>query len=386
MNTRLDRKLSGMRRTRGSMIALTALLSVFVVLPLSIFTFEVVRVNLAKQQLKTACDSAALAGALALRTGDPAQRTERVNQAGITYLRRNSVCNFSLERAQLGASDRPVNLGECVLTMTINDQDGTITANAKYGMNLAFGAFLGLNPFSLTEHSKAATAPKQDMIIVFDCSGSMRGVMTGAQNTLRSFINDTRSGDEIHFGLVAYASTVGENASAPTGSSRGGRRNDPNEPEPEESASAQLPFVPLDMTNDQASAVLDGINRCRVIGETNTPAALDAALEMVNGSAHRVDADKVIILVTDGLPMVSRQAPSWTRLQTLARGDRAAQADVTLHSIGFFHSEDRDLGPALLQQLRQRAGGESKTYTASTVDELQNALRELISSNGTLIE
>src|SRR4029078_13465227 len=91
-----------------AMIVLVLLLAVFVLLAIGLFSFELNRMEAARQQLRSACEAAALAGAATLASSDntdpAASQTSAMNTA-LTAFRHNSVIGVSLMTANLTYSN-----------------------------------------------------------------------------------------------------------------------------------------------------------------------------------------------------------------------------------------------------------------------------------------
>ncbi|MDZ4834747.1 MAG: VWA domain-containing protein [Candidatus Melainabacteria bacterium] len=186
----LHQNLQRVRSCRGQAISiLIVILTVFVIAPLSLFTIEVVRYSLAKQQLKACVDSCALAAAATTACGnstDPLVTQENAIATAIDMCKRNSLLGQSLINAtqspSLGmnpAPDQtllyfefldPVNRQPVALGST---RAKVIQVTASYGLTPWFGTFLGFSGVYPVVESANGGLPMLDIILCFDISSSM---------------------------------------------------------------------------------------------------------------------------------------------------------------------------------------------------------------------
>jgi Flp pilus assembly protein TadG len=166
------------------------MLILLVIVPLlSIITFEVARLYLAKQELQSASDAAVLAGTATLASSDnvdPLQAHKDAIEAAIKIFKANTVLGQALSRTTqvVSLSNLSADLDEArVFFEFINPVTGAVepmsSPNGKVvrvssstTRTLAFGKYVGINTLNVNAVSTGAV-PKLDMVICFDVSGSM---------------------------------------------------------------------------------------------------------------------------------------------------------------------------------------------------------------------
>src|SRR5688572_16294724 len=104
------------RNSRGqSLIVLGLLIAFFVILAVGLFSFELNRVEIAREQLRTATESAALAAAATLASQDnvdPVAAHLQAQQTALESFKVNTVMGHQLSDSTLAASaGEPVTLG-----------------------------------------------------------------------------------------------------------------------------------------------------------------------------------------------------------------------------------------------------------------------------------
>jgi hypothetical protein len=171
------------------MIVLGLVIAVLIIFTVGLFSFEVNRLEVARQQLRSACEAAALAAAATLASQDSmdstAAHTDSINTA-LTSFHSNSVAGYTLAPAILVSTNndnpsadmsslyiefldphnnnQPVNLG---------DPAGKIVRiTAAFGLRPAFGQYLGL-PNVVLRATASGGVPDLDVILCFDISGSI---------------------------------------------------------------------------------------------------------------------------------------------------------------------------------------------------------------------
>lgn len=174
-------------RSRGQMAAVIGFLAL-VVLSVGLFSFEVGRANLANQQLQNVTDAAALAGAATLASEDNTNPTNAHNdavQTALNLFKQNLVMGQTLTNTTVaGAAHNVPAPGDATMFFEflnpltrvvepVTSPNGKIVRiNADFGLEPAFGRFLGLGAISV--HAVATSAvPQLDIVICFDISGSM---------------------------------------------------------------------------------------------------------------------------------------------------------------------------------------------------------------------
>jgi Flp pilus assembly protein TadG len=178
------------RSERGQSLLMLMMLILLVIVPLlSIITFEVARLYLAKQELQNASDAAVLAGTATLASSDnvdPLQAHKDAIEAAIKIFKANTVLGQALSRTTqvVSLSNLSADLDEArVFFEFINPVTGAVepmsSPNGKVvrvssstTRTLAFGKYVGINTLNVNAVSTGAV-PKLDMVICFDVSGSM---------------------------------------------------------------------------------------------------------------------------------------------------------------------------------------------------------------------
>lgn len=172
---------------RGQVSALIGFLAL-VVLSVGLFSFEVGRANLATQQLQNATDAATLTCAATLASQDNTNPTAAHNdaiQTAVNLFEQNLVMSQSLASTTVVTSyPNTPPLGQATLcfefinpitraVVASSDPTGKIVRiHSDFGINPAFGNFLGLGEYAVHAVSNSAV-PQLDIVVCFDISGSM---------------------------------------------------------------------------------------------------------------------------------------------------------------------------------------------------------------------
>jgi hypothetical protein len=187
---------------------------------LGVFSFEIARLCLAKQQLQNATDAGALAAAATLASSDntdPTSAHTNSMQTGLQIFKQNFVLGQPLNNSIIVSSSGALacTVGQSKLFFEfINPITGAVepissqTAkvvriSSSSGCPLAFGRFLGINFFNVTALSNGAV-PKLDLVLCFDVSGSMDD-QTPVTCVERMW------DPTIHGGSIVYGSVNGNN-------------------------------------------------------------------------------------------------------------------------------------------------------------------------------
>lgn len=394
-------KLVYQRNSRGvSFIALTTILSFFVLLPLALISFEIGRIQLSESQLKVATDTAALAGAIAIDTSsstDPATLLTTGQNAGLLFFQRQVVTSISLSNATVSpsvATDSPA-YAHSEFYLTYDSGTGLVTARGALGINPAFGNFLGLStmPLHATSKANAAGGQQTDLVLVFDRSTSMTPVLSSALIDTENFISQVHAANPgVNFSLVA----LGASPTCPVAN-------------PSTDPRTQV-LVPLSTTSDNYDSVETALAGITLSDGTWTGGALGLGVGQVTGTGHRAGAKQVIVLVTDGLadldnpsgpsspaacyPPPAPQPPESSSTDPTAPQEAYTQAgtmkanSITLIGIGYFHSyagTQLSWGEEFISQLVSDAGG-TNSYTGESDADLVNAFNStagVIGAGGT---
>ncbi len=177
------------RQTGQSMVALGLIISVFVLLAIGLFSFELNRMELAKEQLRTACDAASLSAAAALASSDnldtTASQTNAIDTAIATF-QQNMIIGTSLATtSQAATQSQTPNANQALLyfefldphnnnqPVALGDPNGKIIrVDGAFGLVPAFGKFLGLGTTTVRATSSGGV-PEIDVALCFDVSASI---------------------------------------------------------------------------------------------------------------------------------------------------------------------------------------------------------------------
>lgn len=178
------------RKANGAAtIVLTIIIAVFVLLACGLFACELNRAEVAREQLRSVCESASLAGAATLASQDntdvTAAQTLAINTA-IYSFQQNSLVGTSLSSAVQTYTNpdspsadnsslyvdlldphnnyQPVNLGDSA--------GKVVRVTGFFGLRPLFGAFLGI-PSVPIKATALSGVPQMDIALCFDVSGSM---------------------------------------------------------------------------------------------------------------------------------------------------------------------------------------------------------------------
>jgi hypothetical protein len=175
------------------MLTLIAVVVGLVILTsLGLFTFELTRADTARQELRSACEAAALAGASSLASSDftdpTVTHTNAIN-AAIEAFNANSLVGFSIAPADTASMNLSNSLSyvppatESAIFVQLLDKDNkpvpkgdpegrTIHVVGAHGLQPAFGKFLGIDNAPIRAES-FARVPSLDLVLCFDVSGSI---------------------------------------------------------------------------------------------------------------------------------------------------------------------------------------------------------------------
>ncbi len=180
---------NNLRSSKGqSMIALVMIVGLVTLPLIGIFTFEVGRLHLAKQQLQNASDAAALAAVATLASEDNLNpQTAHIDamQTALGIFKENSVLSTLLSQTTIAGSANivPANGSANIFFEFVNPLTMQVepisSPNAKivrvysnFSTLTAFGKFIGIKDFNVNAISKGAV-PQLDVVFCFDVSGSM---------------------------------------------------------------------------------------------------------------------------------------------------------------------------------------------------------------------
>lgn len=194
MNTnRFSKERTNRRSQRGALIIFLCFVMGLIVLPaIGLFSFECVRATVIREQLRSACQAASLAGAAKLASSDhldPVTTHNEAIKAALETFRANGINEFPMNlAAHVGnASDNPASNQSSVFIqfldpnsspanqpVQIGDTNGRIVhVVGAFGLEPAFGKFLGLaGPYTLRADGDGRV-PQLDIVLCFDVSSSI---------------------------------------------------------------------------------------------------------------------------------------------------------------------------------------------------------------------
>lgn len=178
------------RSSRGvSLITLALVIGVFVALPLGLLVFEIHRAELARQQLRAVCESAAL-GAAATLAGSDIQNTVAAQtnamSSALSLFRSNSIIGCPLNNAYLAQSMNtipPVRSGNLYVqfldpnnnmqVVNLGDPRGKIVkVTGTFTLLPSFGSYLHIGAVPIVSTASGGV-PTLDVVLCFDLSGSI---------------------------------------------------------------------------------------------------------------------------------------------------------------------------------------------------------------------
>lgn len=182
-----------MRRENGVTIILLCFILGLITLPmLGLFSFECIRAISAREQLRSASESASLAGAAKLASSDVTNPTQAHNDAidaAREAFRANSINGYPLTAAQAAGNEfynPPANKSGVYVEflnpnsnppnqpVPIGNVNGRIVrVVGSWGHTPVFGAFLGLGGPYVMRAEGHGRVPQLDIVLAFDVSGSI---------------------------------------------------------------------------------------------------------------------------------------------------------------------------------------------------------------------
>lgn len=178
------------RNPRGQAVIVTAMITAFfLVLSVGLFAFELNRVEVARQQLKSACEAAALAGAATLASSDendPSRAHSNASATALHTFQQNSVAGTSLGEADMGidqdANPAPHESSLYVEFQNPHNNNAPVTPGDPRGKIVkvygalgfvpAFGQYLGIGNVPLKAEASGGV-PQLDLVLAFDVSASI---------------------------------------------------------------------------------------------------------------------------------------------------------------------------------------------------------------------
>ncbi|MBX3138498.1 VWA domain-containing protein [Candidatus Obscuribacterales bacterium] len=220
------------RNQRGALIILMCFVLGLVALPMiGLLTFEVSRAMAIREQLRSDCQAAALAGAARLASSDNTdtlQTHQDVVAAAVQAFRANSINEYTLTGAHQvqTTSDNPAK-NEASIYVRLLDPNSSppnqpvelgnpngriVQVVGAFGLTPAFGTFLGITgPYTLRSEG-LGRVPQLDIVLCFDVSASIddqspvtfvRRYWNSAQGRIRHLIINARPGAPTTGGLAS---------------------------------------------------------------------------------------------------------------------------------------------------------------------------------------
>lgn len=376
------------RNSRGSLMIFVAVLGVFVLLPLGLAGFELNRISMAQTQLRTATDSAVLAASQAYRAANGSGgQLEIAKAAGMKFFKMNTMLGGDLSTAEEGSGNDNPQVNQSFVTITYDSANNIMIADAKAGMELAFGGFFSNIGMPIVAYSKANVAQQEDtdIVIALDRSGSMasNNALEQAKPVICNFVTELTQGNSNHFGLVCYDTQV----------------------------TSQVNLSSTSVNADEVKAMINA----QTPGQyTQTSGGMNSVYNMLCGGEHRPNAKRLFVLVTDGLPNVTLNGvhnEAQATSDCYAEGTKIGQTSVPpptpdpeeqpentegirLAAIGFFHTDQATMtkGMNVLNEITNRVktaggehGAEAYVYSAANIHELQEALNKITTNEIALV-
>jgi len=238
------------------------------------------------------------------------------------------------------------------LIALVSGEDGNLIAASKtFVEDLAGGSsapvvFNWPEPFKIKENICGYPV---DVALAIDRSGSMNylGInppqpLTDVKNTARYFINQLGGNDL--YSLISFANEASQPANATLGTNL-------------ETIGRAIDSISIATTGPQ---------------NTNIGAGILAAREELNSARHRQDADKALVLLTDGVPTlpVKAGARDYPKTYALEAASLARQDGISIYAIGL----GKDVGVDLLKML---ATTTAEAYFAPSTKELNGIYNQI---------
>lgn len=177
------------RQSGVTVMILGLFLAAFAVVPLGLLAFELHRAELAREQLRSVCESAALAAAATLAGSDlnnPVESHQNAMNSALHFFQANSVIGYSLNTSRLAGSkdEKPsAKMGNLFVQfldphnslqpVPLGDPKGKVVQIfGNLNAEPAFSKFLPLGNFLISATSSAGV-PSLDVVLCFDVSGSI---------------------------------------------------------------------------------------------------------------------------------------------------------------------------------------------------------------------
>lgn len=212
------------RNARGMAVALPmVVLALMVVLVVGFFSFEIARTAVAREQLRTATESSALAGAATLASSTSTDITANQNNAiaaATDVFHRNQVFGMPLNSTTIGITTPQA--GEAQLEFQFLDPDNNnapvpagdpkgklLEVKSAFGLPSVTGKVIGIGDTTVPLNAQSSGGVGElDVVLCFDCSASMR-FMTKTTKVRRVFNNGTGKIDYIVVDVDSFSPSGG---------------------------------------------------------------------------------------------------------------------------------------------------------------------------------
>ncbi len=221
-------KFRRVRNSQGQSLVIMIFIMAFLILGVvGMFAFEVSRANLAREELRAACQAAALAGAASLAGSDISDTSnahEEAVKAAMVVFKKNRVIGFGLngatETKAVGDLQTTSATGESKVyfefldpnnnNKVVNVGDATgklLRVSAGFGLQPSFGQYLGISNLPILGIATAGV-PMLDIVLCFDVSGSID------DQTPVTFVKRMWDGSNGKISYVKTSTTSGATAGA----------------------------------------------------------------------------------------------------------------------------------------------------------------------------
>lgn len=185
--------MNKLRRTTGAgMIASALFAAFFILLPLGIFGFELLRFSIGQLQLRSVCDASALSGACGIASTKkgwtPKLAQEYAMESAFITFKQNELLGKSMDgistaNYNTGPANPTPAPGQCIVNYTLLDQNfnkvtlgdaaaKVLRCEAFYGYQPPIGGALGFTDVPIKAFAEGGL-PQLDIVLCFDVSGSI---------------------------------------------------------------------------------------------------------------------------------------------------------------------------------------------------------------------
>lgn len=384
---------------RQGAIAVMAAIVLVIMIAMIAFAIDIGMINVAKTELQAAVDASALAGVNQLTNGEDQAIGIARNTLSLNALDPQKLTHDERAKLELvfGQWDRETRSFKPV---SFSQADSLKVAVAHNQLPSFFGRIFRQRDYAVEASAIArmGNAPR-DIVLVLDLSGSMasHGRIQALRNAAPVFIDTLveLQGDD-HVAVLGLSSRPdrgdgnaagGDEDDAGDGTEGNGNGHWTNyySPSLDEDfvKSTHCAVLERHMTDDLLAVRNETLTTSNLLakkygGGTGIGACIrDAVYYLTTESAIREEAEKVIVLMTDGIANKPNQAEAYARQQALL----AAQASIRIYTISLGDSGARPL----MQQVADVTHGVHYDATGSGESlltlKLQNAFRQAAIGN-----